>query len=685
MSALPQRFTRPPRLAPLAAAVGRMLRLLSADEPPDWNTLGELAAGDPVLTHALLRAAPLDPAERARELPRALAQRLETLGSAALQVWLLGHTPALNEAAREYLARRARLAAECAMHLAIQSHYPHPDEAYLAGLWHSLGQICISQWQGELLSDPDRLPDADSLEAEMQRHGTDSLLLAARLAESCGASEVLCDALLALAAPWETLASAHPLTRLLRNAVELAAADHAQRLPELASRAGMDEATLLSLRTDCSFLAGERPALAAPSPDFPIDWPGQAEPAPPLPPAWQSVLGRSLLSNAFAGLDSEASAQRLALACPLLFERRAPLMLMREGDLIGALPLAGQQRLAERLAELNPRVDDAQSVIALCLRSGTPTRLTRPPLHPGRSALDWHLARWLGGTGFICLPLADGAQRGVALFALDEDSEPDTADASRLNCLLGAAFAALNAARQRQAEADSQRAQVFERLREHARRIAHEARNPLSVIRSYLQLFAQRQDETLRRDLPLLDAELDRLDALVRRLADPPADDAATEPPLCDPQAVLEDMRRLHAEALFAQRGIQFELRSPPRLPRVMLPASALRQVLLNLFLNAAEALHPGGKFSVSVPGVVNAGGRISLELRLIDNGPGLPPERMSELFSAQASPKGGAHEGVGLSMVKEILDRHQALLLCRSQAGAGTSFQIFMPLAPSR
>lgn len=68
------------------------------------------------------------------------------------------------------------------------------------------------------------------------------------------------------------------------------------------------------------------------------------------------------------------------------------------------------------------------------------------------------------------------------------------------------------------------------------------------------------------------------------------------------------------------------------------------------------------------------------MEIRLIDNGPGIPAERLANLFEPRPSHKPG-HQGVGLSICRELLSAWQASIVCRSQPGTGTSFQLFIPL----
>ena len=140
-------------------------------------------------------------------------------------------------------------------------------------------------------------------------------------------------------------------------------------------------------------------------------------------------------------------------------------------------------------------------------------------------------------------------------------------------------------------------------------------------------------------------------------------------------------LARLYGEPLFGSRDLQLELRAARDVPTAAIPASALKQVLLNLLRNASEALQPGQRLVISVFPQVNVDGRNCLEIRFVDNGPGLPTDRLDDLLSARPSAKGGNHQGVGLAVVRDILAQWSATLLCRSQAGTGTSFQIFVPL----
>ena len=104
---------------------------------------------------------------------------------------------------------------------------------------------------------------------------------------------------------------------------------------------------------------------------------------------------------------------------------------------------------------------------------------------------------------------------------------------------------------------------------------------------------------------------------LLQRAGEVPADSAEAE--RCSVPDLLQDLCVLYGDTLFESRGIRFDLRIAAGPGRVAMPDSALRQVLLNLFRNASEALQPGGRFAVTVPGQVLSNGVPCLEIRLID------------------------------------------------------------------
>ena len=640
-------------LQPLPDGASTILRLLAA-QAPNWPEIALVAARDPALSLALLVADPLRPGELQEGLNAVLRRRLERIGSDLLRAWLLG----LGHAGEpgDEPADTALLRAECALHLAIESGYPRPDEAYLAGLWRGLTRS--TGWKRAA-----RPP-------------------ATELVAACGLPPSLADALDTGGLMDEKLATAHPLLALVEAADRLTGADWLEHAEQAARLSGLETASVLGLRTDVTYIVSGHAAFPA----VPAVASPPARPSLRLaddPYRYAGMLG--LLTAAFVDLDAATIRDRLAIACPL-FGLHTPPVLLGCGEDGRLRPLLGAAAASPDLliGELRLRLDDETSCIALGARSEQPCSHLGDGGPPGRSVADWQVARWLGQPGFHVIPLGGAGDTSVALVATASAQALDSELRWRYAALLGAAARALRShARQRDAIAEREAA-LHRRFRDHVRRIAHEASNPLTVLKTRIDMLAQERpgDSTLQDEMSLLNAELDRIDKLLRSAAELPAETA--EMRSCRVPELLLDMRTLYGEPLFGSRHIQLELRAARDVPPAAIPASALKQVLLNLLRNASEALQPGQRLVVSVLPLVNVDGHNCLEIRFVDNGPGLPAERALDPLSPGVSTKGGGHQGLGLSVVREILAQWNATLLCRTQVGTGTSFQIFVPLEQS-
>lgn len=661
--------SNPPRVLsprPRTANASAILALLGQGLPA-WGEVALVAARDPVLCLALLSASPLAGGKGLEDgLNSALQTRLETLGADLLRAWLC-HT----ESASGRADAAVLLTAECALHLALETRYPRPDEAYLAGLWLTPSTFCLPAQAAD--ADVPLLP-ADQAAARHVLHAA-----IAEAAGRCGLSAAVRDVLEAGQLLDEQAARAHPLLRIVHAARLLASESWPRHLPAIEALTRLDSAALRSLRTDVGYIVAGHAAYppAAVRPE------GQALPvivAADPADAFHAAALRGLILAAFAELDESAVAPRAALASRLLAGRDLPLVALAGED--GCFQaVLGPDLTRTAFNELALAEDDPASCIALAARSGRAAAFADNAQGPARSVADWQVARWLGGRGFDCLPLAVGGRFGVAMVAVEPDADGAASTRWLLTELLGAASRRLREHHAAREASAAREAALRGRFHAHARRIAHEAANPLTVIRTRLDMLGQQQaaGSALHGEVALLNTELDRVARLLRGAGELPADE--TELARCNLTELLLEMRTMYADTLFTAKGITFELRAASGVPPVAIPPSALRQVLLNLFRNAAEALQPGGRLAVALAGQANANGRSCAEIRLVDNGPGLPEDRLADLFAPRPSTKGGSHQGVGLSVVRDILAQWNASILCRSQSGGGTSFQIFVPL----
>jgi signal transduction histidine kinase len=121
--------------------------------------------------------------------------------------------------------------------------------------------------------------------------------------------------------------------------------------------------------------------------------------------------------------------------------------------------------------------------------------------------------------------------------------------------------------------------------------------------------------------------------------------------------------------------GIRHHADLPPGLPLVMLDAVAFRQAILNLFVNARQAMPMGGELIVRLRRQGNF-----VELAVTDTGVGMTPEDLERCFEVYYSTKREG-TGLGLSTTKRIVEEHGGTIHAISEVGRGTSFSILLPL----
>jgi signal transduction histidine kinase len=213
--------------------------------------------------------------------------------------------------------------------------------------------------------------------------------------------------------------------------------------------------------------------------------------------------------------------------------------------------------------------------------------------------------------------------------------------------------------------------------------LAHEIKNPLSTIRLNMELLAEdlgepetpqqrralKRVEVVRRECQRLQSLLDDFlsFAKVRRLQLEPS----------DLNHQIEDALEFFAPEAH-DAGIEIVQYLDPDLPRVRLDREAFRQALLNLIINAKQAMPDGGQLMVRT-----AAQGDNVAITLIDTGCGMDDRTASKMFEAFFSTKPGG-SGLGLPTTQKIIDAHGGRIHVESEVGRGTQITIELP-APAR
>lgn len=250
-------------------------------------------------------------------------------------------------------------------------------------------------------------------------------------------------------------------------------------------------------------------------------------------------------------------------------------------------------------------------------------------------------------------------------------------------------LASLGAAALRNAHLYARVFAVEENLREHERlttlgliaaEIAHEVRNPLTVIRLLFDSlgidFAE--GDPRKEDLRVIGDKLGHLESIVTRVLEFGRRRAVDDEKF--------DLGNEAADTLLLMR-MKFEstrVAATFERPETALPVAGnrgeIRQALLNLLLNAIQAMPGGGEISVSITVESGAEGRLGV-IRVADNGPGIPEAIRDRLFESFLTSRSEG-TGLGLSIVKRILRGHEGDIVVEKSDATGTTFRLTVPLA---
>ena len=218
---------------------------------------------------------------------------------------------------------------------------------------------------------------------------------------------------------------------------------------------------------------------------------------------------------------------------------------------------------------------------------------------------------------------------------------------------------------------------------------AHEIRNPLTSIKTFIQLTPERKDDPafIQEFSRIVLEDVYRIERLIEEILDYAR--------YMEPKLTEEDINDVVSSCLYFievkadSRGIKIEKELAADLPRVMLDRQQIKQVFLNLFLNSMDAMsEQGGTLRVQTRHLVKAGRKQWVQIETADTGHGIQEGNLEHIFDPFFTTKheSGEHEGtgLGLTIVHQIIQEHHGEIHVKSAVGTGTTFLIDLPAVQS-
>ncbi|WP_250657556.1 HDOD domain-containing protein [Alkalimarinus coralli] len=602
-----------------------------------------------------------------------------------------------NNTHTQYLKQFWKRSLSCALlakSLATLTSYRQPEQAYLTGLLHNIGELVLETNHPDEYSQllESKVDEYSKLELENKLFNTNHTDIGAQLVGGWNLGDFTSEAVRFHHAPLNAVLDAHHLVKLVFLSSQLSKDDALDEAASFEFAEGMFGLSAALTREIVVQIQNEVVDIAqslnididsAGNDDYnhttDIDKQKQIELA-------EQIRNTGLLQSANTHLSQSTSLahlfQGIQEAIELLFGYKNTKVLLID-------PTDGNLKY-RRFSEDNENTSDIElsiplqserSVIASSIINKRIISTTNQSLFPETlPVVDQHFAKLTNSPQVICVPmLVNDIVNGALVMGT---SSASTITPNSLHLLDYFSSEAANAIERLKASNTSTPTSAEEQeLHLKINEVVHEANNPLSIVRNYLEALATKlgNEHEAQSEIKILKEEIDRTGQIILRLRDL-QQDKEDQTPGVDINREILDLKKLFEGSLFLSHAVTCKLSLDTKLLRQEGNRNHIRQVLTNLIKNATEAMESGGEIHIKTSRNINVNGRDFVEIIVCDRGPGIPEAVLSKLFQPVESTKGQGHSGLGLSITKNLVTEMGGNISCRSSE-KGTEIQVLIPV----
>ena len=598
--------------------------------------------------------------------------------------------------------RHSLYCASVARSIAKLCNYSDPDEAYSAGLMHDIGQLVLeTAYPDKYTSTFAQLSEDEIFHTlELDEFECTHQQVGAQLLKKHGANSFICDAVLYHHENVEHILDTHPLVKIVNVANMLTCSffkpEDQQVFDAAETLLGLDKPLLLEMLEKSqaqlkniaqSFeinlavdgMDGETSRQQTASDEFKQVQLAEQVRNIALLDGIHQHLSRS---GSLAG-DESKLLPVISQHVGILFGVSQSILFLYDAanDHINAIPADDQPA---QLADISiPLISGRSLVTDALLNKNACHSFEADALDDESSKLsiiDRQLVGITGQDGIICLPMMmNNAAIGTLVLGVDKTQyETLWKQLSLLMRFVNeiAHTISVNHLISSSSVSDSEQTDMLEQK---IHEVLHEVRNPLSIMNNYLGILSYKleDDKPAQEDVQTIKSEIERISLILNRLTE--QESSTDETSSVDINAIIADLTHVFQTSLFASKNIQISLDLDERIENLQSNANALKQIYTNLIKNAVEALPANGQLMVYTQDYVNVDGKQHIELSVADDGPGIDIDILPQLFSPVESTKGDDHAGLGLTIVKNLVNELHGSISCRS-SDKGTSFHILLP-----
>jgi putative nucleotidyltransferase with HDIG domain len=676
-----------------------LIKLLNAcqQDTACFDTLAEIITKDAALSAKVLSVANSPVYGKSHELT-SLKQILLFLGLDTIKS--IAITASVQQFFSRYSKEKSRFlkgfwehtlyTAIVAKSLAKLTSYPNPEEAYLGGLLHDIGKLIFENYSHHdysVLVYTDTSSE-ELLKREYEKYKVTHDEIGARLLEIWGITDVISEAVKYHHTKTSDILEAHQLVKIINLSNSITTNNHINKdvLLDYSYRLfDLSDFVLIDILTNAK---AEVKTIAA-SMDIDIgntelseknDEEKQIKLAQEIRDISLTQGSMQLLTEDVEGIDYSA----IQKSTMILFGLDKSCLFLYDED-------SNTLTLDHTTSQINQNIlkgleikGDSSSLMVTAIDAGETKAYFSDDKNSNQPVIDKQIISAFKTEGILCVPLIKSCQYiGVIVIGINHSQYNLLMDKTSLVEMYATEIAGrISSVKSGEKIRNDLISDSQSQVKMKAREIIHEVNNPLAIIRNYLHVLGERLNENdpAQNDLHIISEEIDRVGSIILKCdEDFSKIEKVSKSHEVNLNELIISMNQIMKSSLYATHKVKSHLDLGTDIELVVANKNSLKQVLTNLIKNAVEAMVDNKEISI-VTRNVNVNGKGFVEIEISDTGPGIPNEVLNNIYKPVTSTKGKRHSGLGLSIVKNLLDELGSTITCKT-AESGTTFSIHFPV----
>ncbi|NOT86494.1 MAG: HDOD domain-containing protein [Methylococcaceae bacterium] len=595
----------------------------------------------------------------------------------------------------EIIWHRSLTCAYLARNLAQLTGYRFPDELYLAGLIHRLGQLILLQCYPKTY--PDWLAgnlDKNHAIAEQATFGASHHEIGAYIIAGWNLKARIADAVLNQYQPMEAIVDSPHMVKILNFASRLTSMDNAD---QYAVFNNIDALFSLNQSLIQSMLAEVKPLVEQSAGSLGIAISKSAHnkvsnlTTVEHRDALQKLLGEHVKNFALsaaaqaplaASEEINAFVSNLRRDMQVLFNFSAVAFFLYHPETASLDGIADEQDIDEAWSAISININTENSLLTKAWHKRRILHSFNRDKNDPATVIDGHICQLMNTENMLLLPIVYNEQvLGVIAAGLQRsDVKRIKLNLAFITLFIGEAAQILQhlllTAQQNTHDLTAMGAN-FGLL---AEKLGHEINNPLSIINNYLYLLGLKLGKEHADDINIIQEEINRVGNIALCLSDFSPDKLKIAYDIVDLNSLIMDLIKLFEMGLFKTHHIKWHLNLKSDSLKISTHKDKLKQLLINLIKNAVATMPTGGEISITLKDDIKAGKKNRVEIQIQDNGPGLPEDTMQDLFKPLKNTQNKDAVDLGLTIAKNLANELKGTIRCESSLEYGTLFHIYLP-----